>query len=614
MKILLTAINAKYIHSNLAVYSLKAYADKYRNYREEIRVSFREFTINHMMDEILEALYLEHPDVLCFSCYIWNIAYIKTLVKELKVLLPFTDIWLGGPEVSYDAEELLLEYQEITGIMYGEGERVFTNLCDYYGETGDTRCHLEMAGEPDRDSMKMNLKGIVYRNGEILHNCPEPPVNMSDIPFPYGENALQEDGKEVLVPNKLAEDLEHRIIYYESSRGCPFSCSYCLSSIDKSLRFRDLELVKREIQFFLDYRVKQVKFVDRTFNCQKSHAVSVWKYILEHDNGMTNFHFEIGADLLNEEEINILKQMRPGLVQLEIGVQSTNDITIREVSRKMSLPDLKKAVSQIREFHNINLHLDLIAGLPYEDLKTFRKSFNDVYRMYSDQLQLGFLKVLKGSAIAGKKEQYGIAHKSFPPYEVMYTEWLSFDDVLLLKRVENMVENYYNSGQFTYTLRYLEHFFDEPFELYNELGNYYEKHFEKSVKHARIDRYYILLDFFRNGKKDSDDKIFSEIMMFDLYLRENMKTRPSFADDVKEYKRLFRSISEQLCLKNTEHVEIISEETWRELVLQGVKFKQAVVKSEHAHQGVYGKKLIYFDYKDRDPLNNNAEVYEVLLE
>lgn len=613
MKILLTAINAKYIHSNLAVYSLKAYADKYRNYSEKISVFFREFTINNMIDEILEELYLEHPDVLCFSCYIWNITYIKAMIKELKVLLPCTDIWLGGPEVSYDAEETLLEYQEITGIMYGEGEKVFTNLCDYYGETGDTRCRLEAVGEQDRDSMKMNLKGIVYRNGEIFHNCPELPVDMSDIPFPYGDNVLQEDGTKVLIPNELTGDLEHRIIYYESSRGCPFSCSYCLSSIDRSLRFRDLELVKQEIQFFLDYRVKQVKFVDRTFNCKKSHAVSVWRYILEHDNGITNFHFEIGADLLNDEEIDLLKQMRPGLVQLEIGVQSTNDITIQEVSRKMRLPDLKKAVSQIREFHNINLHLDLIAGLPYEDLETFQKSFNDVYRLYSDQLQLGFLKVLKGSAIAGKKEQYGIAHKSFPPYEVMYTEWLSFDDVLLLKRVENMVENYYNSGQFTYTLRYLENYFEEPFDLYNELGNYYEKHFEKSAKHARIDRYYILLDFFRNRENHTDDKIFKEIMMFDLYLRENMKTRPSFADDVKGYKRLFRSISEQLGLNHMEHVEVISEQAWRELILQGVKFRQVSVKSEYVHEAVYNKKILYFDYTKRDPLNNNAEVYEVIL-
>lgn len=609
MKILLTAINAKYIHSNLAVYSLKAYSDKYRDSRENVQVLFREFTINHRIDEILEELYLEKPDVLCFSCYIWNIDYVKILIKELKTLIPGMDIWLGGPEVSYNGEEMLEKFSELTGVMYGEGEKVFTNLCDYYGEIGETRNRMEQPGEID-------VKGIVYRNGGMLRNPPELPVDMSQLPFPYADKIRQEDGTTILVPNDLTEQLEHRIIYYESSRGCPFSCSYCLSSIEKSLRFRDLELVKKEIQFFIDHKVKQVKFVDRTFNCKKSHAVAIWKYILENDRGITNFHFEIGADLLSREETDILGRMRPGLVQLEIGVQSTNDATIQEVSRHMNLSDLKQSVSRIREFRNINLHLDLIAGLPYEDLQTFRKSFNEVYQMYSDQLQLGFLKVLKGSAIAEKKEKYGLVHKSYPPYEVMYTDWLGFDDVLLLKSVEDMVENYYNSGQFSCSLRYLEKYFEDPFEIYFELGKYYGEHYQKNVRHARIDRYNILLDFYRERCGCKNEQLFGEIMVFDLYARENMKTRPAFAPDVREYKRLFRSISDQFRLNHTEHVEIISEQAYRELALCGAELRRVSAtwkEGECVHpDDISGKKIIYFDYNKRNPLNHNAEVYEVI--
>ena len=336
-KILLVAINAKYIHSNLAVYCLDAYARKYSEAVKDGRVSviYREFTINQQIDEILEEIYREKPDVIGFSCYIWNISYVMTLIKELKVLLPNTDIWLGGPEVSYNREEILQEHPEITGVMCGEGERVFASLCDYYGN--DTE------GEFD--------------------STPPQPIDLSSLPFIYADEAETEQGTE-LVPNALFQSLRHKILYYETSRGCPFSCSYCLSSLDKAVRFRSIDKVLKEIQFFLDHQVSQVKFVDRTFNCNKSHATAIWKYIAQHDNGITNFHFEIGADLLGEEELEILKNMRPGLVQLEIGVQSTNDITIKEVSRKMDLVRLKEVVQKLRGFQNINLHLDLIAGLP----------------------------------------------------------------------------------------------------------------------------------------------------------------------------------------------------------------------------------------------------------
>lgn len=668
MKILLTAINAKYIHSNLAVYSLKAYAEKYyleKYYAEKyeeaekslLEIGIREFTINNSIDEILKELYQEQPDVLCFSCYIWNITYVKLLIKELKMLLPYTDIWLGGPEVSYDAKEFLQEFSEPEGILYGEGEMVFTNLCIYYIKAGHTRSQLRKNRRYNENTKVnlyekadfndiINLNGIIYqkedceREVKIVCNPLEPPIDLSQIPFPYADLKMQNDGTEQFIPNALIKDLEHRIIYYESSRGCPFSCSYCLSSVEKNLRFRDLETVKKEIQFFLDCQVKQVKFIDRTFNCKKSHAMSIWNYLLEHDNGVTNFHFEISADLLDEEELELLKKLRPGLIQLEIGVQSTHEKTIQEIHRIMKLSKLKRAVEQIRQWNNINLHLDLIAGLPYEDLQIFRKSFNDVYRMQPHQLQLGFLKVLKGSAIAEKKQSYGMVHKKFPPYEIMYTNWMSFDDMLILKGMEDMVEKYYNSGQFTYSLKFLEPFFKDPFELYYQLFQYEIQHFDKEKKHARIDLYYILLDFFRSMQtvkrqklcKESDSQVyvscmstqarielFQEILVFDLYLRENMKTRPEFASDVTPYKKVFRSISESFGQKAAGHVEIFSQETWKILhdvkqKLHDVKSNSIFIKSELEIINLKGKKLVYFDYNIRNPLNHNAQIYEIIVE
>ncbi len=570
MKILLVAINAKYIHSNLAIYDLQAYAREYGTFSAaEMDISFREFTINHSLDYILQELYQEKADVICFSCYIWNIDYVEHLVKELKCLAPNTDLWLGGPEVSYDAQERNRRFPQLTGIMCGE-------------------CVTQ----------------------QIL--AAENMVDMSRIPFPYG-NYETSDGMRRLVPNELLENLRNRIIYYESSRGCPFSCSYCLSSVDKKLRFRDLELVKEELQFFIDQRVKQVKFVDRTFNCKKSHGLEIWKYILEHDEGETNFHFEIGADLLGEDELEVLSRMRPGLVQLEIGIQSTNADTIHEINRKMNLDKLKMAVNRIRDMQNINLHVDLIAGLPYENLESFQESFNEVYKLYAEQLQLGFLKVLKGSAMELKQQEYGIAHKSYAPYEVLYTNWLSYEDVLSLKMVEEMVENYYNSGQFTYTLRYIENDFESPFKLYYELGKYYEAHYDKMQKHARIERYHILRDFMKEwcGKEKT---VLNELCIFDIYLRENMKSRPGFASEVQSFRQIFRYVSGTCGLDKNEHLEYLSAEVWNILQDMNVSYeeKECEYTEDMKEMQKQGNVLVYFDYEKRNPLNHNGTVCKVV--
>ena len=541
MKILLAACNAKYIHSNLAVYDLKAYSSDY-----DKEVLLREYTINQPKDEILKDIYGSGADVVCFSCYIWNISFVRELIRDLAKILPETAFWAGGPEVSYDAEKFLTEMPEMTGVLVGEGEKTFHDLLEYYidgkGSLGE-------------------IRGIAYRDGEeIRHNGWRELMNLSEIPFVY----------------EHLEEFENRIIYYESSRGCPFSCSYCLSSIDKKLRFRDLELVKKELQFFLDHKVPQVKFVDRTFNCKHEHAMAIWKYILEHDNGVTNFHFEVSADLLRDEEMDLMAKMRPGLIQLEIGVQSTNPETIRAIHRHMDLDKLKRCVDRVHSFRNIHQHLDLIAGLPYEDYDTFHRSFNDVYQMKPDQLQLGFLKVLKGSLMQGEAEKYGIVHKEKEPYEVLSTNWLPYGDVLKLKAVESMVEVYYNSGQFQHTLEYLVPLAKDAFTFYESLGAFYEKKGYSEISHSRMRRYEILLEYLQEETEVSVEKA-SQKMLYDLYLREKLKKRPSFAPDQKVYETAIWDYRKANHIPKTAHIEVFED-----------------------------GRAVLFDYERRDPLSNNA--------
>ena len=547
MKILLAACNAKYIHSNLAVYDLQAYAAKYADH-----IILKEYTINQQKDDIMRDIYLEHPDVVCVSCYIWNISFVKELMADLTKILPDADFWAGGPEVSYDAEKFLVENPEFTGVMVGEGEETFLELSGHY---------IEQSPADLKD-----ITGVCYRDGEkIVHNGWRQIMDLSSIPFIYKDLA----------------DFKNRIIYYESSRGCPFSCSYCLSSIDKKLRFRDIEMVKKELQFFIDNKVPQVKFVDRTFNCKHDHAMAIWKYINEHDNGVTNFHFEISADLLREEELQEMSTMRPGLIQLEIGVQSTNPDTIKAIHRTMDFEKLKGIVNRIHSFGNIHQHLDLIAGLPYEDYDSFRKSFNDVYALKPQQLQLGFLKVLKGSHMMEMCQEYEIVYKTREPYEVLSTKWLDYDHVLKLKNVENMVEVYYNSGQFQNTLEYLEGFFPDAFSIYEGLGRFYMEKGYGDVSHTRMRRYEILLEFLENVPEISMDKV-KDQMVYDLYLRENLKSRPGFAKDQKPFER----------------------QIW--------DFRKREKVAKNAHMEVFADgKVLLFDYADRDPLTNNAHVEDV---
>lgn len=573
MNIILAAVNAKYIHSNLAVYSLRAYA---RPYYQDISIA--EYTINQQTDDILQDLYLRAPQILCFSCYIWNIRYIEELSAEVKKVLPQVDIWLGGPEVSYDAKETLKRMPEISGVIRGEGEKTFLELMKYYHGEGEG---LE------------RIEGITWRKpeGEIFENPWRPVMDLSEVPFVY------EDMKE----------FQNKIIYYETSRGCPFSCSYCLSSIDKCLRFRDIKLVKKELQFFIDQKVSQVKFVDRTFNCRHDHAMEVWKYLKEHDNGVTNFHFEVAADLLNEEEISLIETMRPGLIQLEIGVQSTNPDTIREIRRVMKFTEVERIVKRINKGGNVHQHLDLIAGLPHEGIESFKNSFNDVYALEPEQLQLGFLKVLKGSYMEEQAKEYGLVCKSLPPYEVLSTNWISYGEILELKMIEEMVEIYYNSGQFKYTVRFLLGEFESPYEMYEKLGRFYKKRGLDQLNHSRIARYEILLQFIEEKVQEEKLPKYRELLTYDLYLRENVKNRPSFAGEYLVTKEELQEFYDR-------------EERERELLKgYGQYDKRQLRKMTHVEKFRYNvegnmeteETCLLFDYQNRSPLTHQASVFRI---
>ena len=558
MNTLLIAVNAKYIHSNPAVYSLRAYAKGCPG-----RVEIAEYTINQPREQVLADIYRRKPDVAAFSCYLWNIEYVRALIPELAAVLPEVRIWAGGPEVSYDSERFLREVPETELVMNGEGEAVFRKLL--------------LAGETGWES----VPGITRRlpGGEALANPPEPLLPMDEIPFPYRD----------------LKAFENRIVYYESSRGCPFSCSYCMSSIEKTVRLRSLEKVERELAFFLENRVPQVKFVDRTFNCSHTHAMGIWRYIRDHDNGVTNFHFEIAGDLLTEEELALLAGMRPGLVQLEIGVQSTNPDTLAAVRRKTDLKRLAKTAERIRKAGNIHQHLDLIAGLPMEDLESFRRSFNQVYAMKPQQLQLGFLKVLKGSEMYRRAREFGIVYRRLPPYEVLSTPWLSYGELLELKSVEEMVEIYYNSSQYSHTIEYLETLFSDAYSLYSALGSFYLEKGYQGMNQSRMGRIEILRSFARklHGCRMEECE---ERLLYDLYARENSKSRPDWAPDLSDKKDAVyafyqKEAEEKRYLKRQEPVRKLLHESHVEIFRSG--------------------RWLLFDYRNRDPLTGNAAVWDV---
>lgn len=578
MKILLGAVNAKYIHSNPAVYSLRAYAiETGRCKKEEIQVA--EYTINHRLEDIRSDLFRRSPQFVGFSCYIWNISLIRSLIPDLVRILPGVPIWLGGPEVSFDCGEILRTMPQVKGIMRGEGEETFASLAQLYEETKMAPSDLQLSA----------IDGISFRgeDGEIIETPDREPLALDRIPFYYKD-----------IP---PEQMEHRIVYYESSRGCPFSCAYCLSSVEKGLRFRSLSRVLEELDYFLEQKVPQVKFIDRTFNCKKSHAMAIWNHILEKDRGITNFHFEIAADLLDEEELELLGQMRPGLVQLEIGVQSTNPETLKVIHRPTDLEKIGCTTARINEGKNIHQHLDLIAGLPFEDFASFQNSFNQVYAMRPEQLQLGFLKVLNGSPMEAMANGYGIVSSPNPPYEVLFTPWLSYKEVLALKGVEEMVEIHYNSRQFVTAMSLMEREFASPYEMFEALARYYEREGLDRLSHSRMARFEILWNFISGlGLGAETMEEYRDALMTDLYLRENAKSRPSFAR-VPSYAR-------------QQAVRLLNGREENPPVLMEYRQMDSGQRARLFHlEEMRDGSLLLFDYRRRDPLSYNAVCWEIQI-
>lgn len=653
MRFLLCGINAKYIHSNLAIFSLKAYADRKKIPGAEIIL--KEYTINNYVEDILQDLYEEKADVVIFSCYIWNISFVRELAAELKKVSPDVKIWAGGPEVSYAANKFLMENPAFDLIMQGEGEEVFSELIrltveekcrikDVYKQSEskkvlsgivEKRYFIErkqavkeekdiedkyFAGEDNVyptnyiDMSKLQkLQGIAVRDfsGEVALGNSESNIgnktkiintgfatlmDMDTIPFVYEDFHL----------------FEHKILYYETSRGCPFCCSYCLSSVDKTVRFRSLPIVKKELDAFLEAKVPQVKFVDRTFNCNRQRAIDIWSYLVEHDNGITNFHFEISSDLLGEEELELFAKMRPGLIQLEIGVQSTNGETVDAIHRHMDLDKLFHYVDRVHELGNIHQHLDLIAGLPYENYERFGCSFDDLYAHEPDQLQLGFLKVLKGTMMEEEVKKYSILYRNQPPYEVLGTKWLSYDEIILLKGVEELVELYYNSGQYTLTLKYAVPFFESPFRFYEMFSAWYRGKGYHKLNHNRLEKYNILREFLREHIDENEWDTLDEIMLYDMYLRENVKGRPAWAKDTaqykKEWKALYREQGEKLFPEDVQAGIYDSKRAANQSHIE--VFEINIKKFEQSGQVEKKQVFCLFDYSRRNPLNRAARTVE----
>ena len=578
MKILLAAINSKYIHSNLAVFSLRRFAQQ-QLAAEEIdapEIEIAEYTINQPQQKLLMDIYKKQPDVIFFSCYIWNREEMSELVGDLGKILPDTDIWLGGPEVSYDAAKTLDILKNAKGVLCGEGEETFCELVKAYakGSLAD---------------LEGSIAGTVIRklNGEICAAEPRKPMELDDVRFAY----------------EGLEEFENRIVYYESSRGCPFRCSYCLSSIDKTLRTRSLEKVKAELKFFMDHNVPQVKFIDRTFNCDHGHAVGIWKFLKENDNGVTNFHFEISADLLTDEELELLAELRPGQVQFEIGVQSTNPETLKEIRRPMDFDKVKQTVKRLKAADNIHLHLDLIAGLPFENMASFRSSFNDVFEMRPEQLQLGFLKVLKGTYMESQRDVYGLKYMAKPPYEVLGTRWISYGELVKLKMIEEMVEVYYNSGQFVKTLELLLPYFESPFDMFEALAGWYEERGIEMLNLSRNSRYEELLEFGRRCigedkicEKSVAEEQLLEAISYDYYARENVKSRPAFLGEDKVEKAFAK--------------EFYSMQSREHSILHGGQLdtEDPRLLRRLTHIEKLGGKYYLFDYTRRNPMTGNAAV------
>lgn len=483
MKVLLTTLNSKFIHSNLAIRYLKEVA------KDVADIDLMEFTINQPIEQILSTIYKGNPDMVGFSTYIWNVNEVLEIAEGLKIVKPNIKIMLGGPEVSFDGVQILEKHRFIDYIVYGEGEETFREML-----IADDLC---------------NVKGLIFRKeGEVVINPPREQIkDLDNIPSPY-EN--------------INEEFKNKIVYYESSRGCPFNCEFCLSSTIKGVRFFSIDRVKRDIGTLIKSGVSQIKFVDRTFNANKAYSREIMDFIMQENPENMNFHFEVTAHLIDDETLEYLKKPKEGLFQFEVGVQSTNPDTIKSIGRVTDFEKLKYVTSAIKKNRNIHQHLDLIAGLPFEDYKSFSKSFNDVYAIRPEKLQLGFLKLLKGSGLRVDQGKYNFKYLDNPPYEILETKWLEYGEIIKLKGIENLVEKYYNEEYFLHSLEFIiRNFFKSPFEFYEDFGSYWESTGLNEVSHSRNNLYQVLLDYYLDRQLGLEE-YFKEIIKLD-YISNNKK-------------------------------------------------------------------------------------------
>lgn len=492
MKVLLIAINSRYIHSNLAVRYLRAYT-KDMGYECKIK----EFSINDREEHVLEQIIEEEPDVVAISTYIWNVEMVERLANLIKIVNPSIEIVYGGPEVSYDSM-IFLKNNEGEYVIEGEGENTYREFIEY------------KLGKREIES----IRGLYYKKeGNVLYNGSRPAMSLDDVVFPYEED----------------EDLTNKIVYYESSRGCPFNCKYCLSSTSHGVRFKSIDKVLKELQFFIDKKVKLVKFVDRTFNCNTKHSMAIWNFLINADTN-THFHFEISADILKDEEIELLRKAPLDRFQFEVGVQTTNDDVLRNINRFVNFSDIKEKVQELLSIRNIKQHLDLIAGLPGEDYDSFVRSFNDVHSIKPEEIQLGFLKLLKGSAMREESSKYDMKFSTYPPYEILSTNKISYKEIIILKKVEGVVDKYYNSQKFNNILKYFYNKYDRPYNFFYELAMFFDKkgYFNKNIGNSEY--YKVFLDFNMEILKN-DDVYLKDIIRFDYLTFNKKRGMPEFLRD-----------------------------------------------------------------------------------
>lgn len=482
MKVILTTLNSKFIHSCLSIRYLQGYV------KDLITVDIEEYTINQSIDYITSEIFKMKPDIIGFSTYIWNLTETLQICEILKMVKPDIKIFLGGPEVSFDSKDIMKDNKFIDFIIYGEGEETFREF---------------IQGEIAGDTNHSDIRGLVYREGDkIVENRPRPLMkDLNKIPTLY-EN--------------IGDEFENKIVYFESSRGCPFGCKFCLSSTIDGVRYFGIERVKEELGNLIKGKVGQVKFVDRTFNANKKYAMEIMNFIMEKDPENMNFHFEVTAHLLDEEMMEFLSHVKEGLFQFEVGVQSTNDKTIEAVGRTTDFPKLRKITKTIKSYEKIHQYLDLIAGLPYEGYESFRKSFNDVYEIRPEKIQLGFLKLLKGSDLRRDEEKYGFKYLNIPPYEIIENNYLSYGEMIKLKAIEELVDRYYNEGYFENSIEYIiKNHYDGPFEFYEEFSSYWEEERYHRISNSRNKLYEIILEFYKS-KSHEDFNIFNEFLKLDF--------------------------------------------------------------------------------------------------